>query len=107
MKSIGPLWFALIDRGLGVIMLVAILPVLLLISLSIQMTSVGPIFVVDDWVTEQRGVVQTYRLRTTGCGASVFQIVGRWLRRFSLDELPSLWNVVRGEIGLAEFLRRR
>jgi len=107
MKSIGPLWFALIDRGLGAVMLVFILPLLLLISLVIQMASIGPILVVDNWVTEQRGIVQTYRFRTTGGGASVFQIVGRWLRRLSLDELPSLWNVVRGDIGLAEFLRRR
>ena len=50
----------------------------------------------------QKWMYEQYNLDDKGKIANDFRItkIGRWLRRFWIDELPNLWNLLRGEMKL-------
>jgi exopolysaccharide biosynthesis polyprenyl glycosylphosphotransferase len=104
--------------GLGVIVLS---PVLLLTALAVRVTSGRPVLFRQERVTEGARVFVMYKFRTMANGSDraaedqptdesvpFFKVqsdprltrVGRWLRRFSIDELPQLANVLRGDMSL-------
>ncbi|WP_299038902.1 sugar transferase [uncultured Pseudokineococcus sp.] len=114
---------AALDRTLGTALLLAASPVLLAAALSVKLSSRGPAFFAQQRVGVDGALFTMYKLRTMVVGADrmvdqlaaqsdrdglMFKMrsdprvtpVGRWLRRFSLDELPQLWNVVRGDMSL-------
>lgn len=100
------------DRILGPILLVIALPLMALIALAIRIDSPGPAI----FRQRRRGLnhqtIDMFKFRTMHVmedGAEVKQAtrddprvtrVGRILRRWSLDELPQLFNVVRGDMSL-------
>jgi lipopolysaccharide/colanic/teichoic acid biosynthesis glycosyltransferase len=91
--------------------LLVLLPLLISIALLIRMDSPGPALFVQDRVGRGGRLFRIFKFRTMTMGAekrgqiTVGQDVrvtriGHALRRFKLDELPQLLNVLRGEMSL-------
>jgi lipopolysaccharide/colanic/teichoic acid biosynthesis glycosyltransferase len=93
--------------------LVVAAPVLALAALAVKLTSRGPVLYRQTRVGKDGADFELLKLRTMvegaetmGAGFAVdrgdsrITTVGRMLRRLSLDELPQLWNVVRGDMSV-------
>jgi exopolysaccharide biosynthesis polyprenyl glycosylphosphotransferase len=114
---------ALIDRAVGLVMLLMTLPLMLAIAVAVKLTSRGPILFVQERGGLHGRPFRMLKFRTMREGAEaeraellaanemdgpVFKIaedprvtrLGRFLRRTSMDELPQLVNVVRGDMSL-------
>lgn len=93
--------------GLGLLVLS---PVLLLVALVIKLTDGGPVFFRQERVGRGGRPFRMWKFRSmrvdnagakiTVSGDSRITPIGRRLRASKLDELPQLWNVVRGDMSL-------
>lgn len=101
------------DAVLAGVLLILVAPLVLLLALLVKLTSAGPAFYSQTRLGRQGRLFQLFKLRTMShecekqsgprwCtpGDSRITPLGRWLRRTHLDELPQLWNVLRGEMSL-------
>jgi exopolysaccharide biosynthesis polyprenyl glycosylphosphotransferase len=112
-----------IDFTLSLITLLCLLPLLLIVSILIKFSSPGPIFFVQERVGLNKRRFRLYKFRTmvpdaekklaeleqfNEASGPVFKIkndpritwIGKYLRKFSIDELPQLLNVMRGNMSL-------
>jgi lipopolysaccharide/colanic/teichoic acid biosynthesis glycosyltransferase len=88
-------------------------PVVAVLALLIRLESPGHPLYTQTRVGKDGELFQIYKLRTmvrgaefTGAGLAIQEgddritRLGAFLRRYSLDELPNLWNVLRGEMSI-------
>jgi lipopolysaccharide/colanic/teichoic acid biosynthesis glycosyltransferase len=99
-----------LDLGISVPALVALMPVMLLVAIALLLTQGRPILFRQrrpGLAGDQFTIVKFRTMRAPRAGEDRYRTdrdrvtkLGRWLRATSLDELPELWNVVRGEMSL-------
>jgi exopolysaccharide biosynthesis polyprenyl glycosylphosphotransferase len=122
-RPISLLFKRILDLILGTIALVLLSPLFLVIALAVKLQSDGPIFYSSERVGVRGRGFLCYKFRTMVRDADslrssvahlnerkeiLFKIskdprvtrLGAWLRKYSLDELPQLFNVLRGEMSL-------
>jgi lipopolysaccharide/colanic/teichoic acid biosynthesis glycosyltransferase len=102
-----------LDVVLAALLLLVAAPLLALAALAIRLESRGPVFYRHLRVGRDGEPFELWKLRTMipgaeSIGAGLYVLdgdpritrVGRMLRRFSLDELPNLVNVLRGDMAI-------
>ena len=113
----------LLDVSMSSLALTVLLPILLTIALAIRIDSSGPVLYRSDRVGKKGRVFRCMKFRTMVADAEnrridilhmnerdgiLFKVsndprvtrIGRFLRKYSLDELPQFFNVVRGDMSM-------
>lgn len=109
-----------LDWSAATVILALVSPLMLLITLLLKIFTPGPILYCQ-WRVGKRGkLFRMYKFRTMVVDAEQkhhelmvrqnglhklendprVTVIGKWLRKYSLDELPQLFNVLRGEMSL-------
>ena len=98
------------SRFIAILMTIALSPVLLLVALLIKLESPGPAVFTQKRVGQFGRLFTIYKFRTMQIGMPDlpsdkvgeddprFTKSGKFLRRFSIDEFPQLFNIITGEM---------
>lgn len=103
----------LLDWSIAAISLLVFSPVILILFFLLRMQSAEPVLVWRWHVGERGKLFQLFKFRTTVVNAPSLESqliseqknltnLGYWMRKYQLDRLPQLFNVLRGEMRLIQ-----
>lgn len=102
----------LFDASAAFCLVLLFAPLMVLIAVLIKLTSRGPVFFSHKRVGLNNELFLIYKFRSLHTDTPSYSekpdstedvritLVGKWLRKTSLDELPQLFNVLKGEMSL-------
>ena len=103
----------ILDLFLSFIALVILVPILIIVAIIIKMESTGPVIFKQDRLGKNGKIFVIYKFRTMvdnavqfGAGLNTYDgdpritKVGRLLRKTSMDELPQIINIIKGDMSL-------
>lgn len=102
----------LLDLLVSVVGLILVSPIFIIIALSIKIFSHGPVFFLQNRVGVNGRLFKLFKFRTMKMDSDKFAAItigqqdpritkiGYFLRKFKIDELPQLINVLKGEMSL-------
>lgn len=122
-EGMQPLLKEVLDRSTALLGLLVLVPVLLMVAAAVKLSSPGPVLYLHERIGRAGRPFVMWKFRTMRAGADrqkaalaqdnehdgpMFKMrrdprvtrVGHWLRRTSLDELPQLVNVLKGDMSL-------
>jgi sugar transferase (PEP-CTERM system associated) len=106
-------WHSLYSIPIAVLLTILFAPVILIVAIVVRLTSPGPVFHRQARVGLNGSTFTVYKFRSMYADAEArtgpvwatkddprITPPGKWMRRFRLDELPQLINVLRNEMAL-------